>query len=103
MRRILVDHARRHRAAKRGVAGDPVPVSQIADPAGGVNVDVLSLHKALSELAALDARQAEIVELRYFGSLTIDEIAAVSRMSPATIKRELLSARLWLRRQMTAR
>jgi RNA polymerase sigma factor (TIGR02999 family) len=103
MRRILVDHARKRRARKRdGPAGEAVPLSQVADPAGGENVDVLSLHEALSALSALDARQAEIVELRYFGALTVDEIAIVARVSPATVKRELATAKVWLRHRMSA-
>ena len=63
-------------------------------------VDVLSLHAALSALASLDARQAEIVEMRYFAGLTIEETAEVLKISPATVKREWTTARLWLRRHM---
>jgi RNA polymerase sigma factor (TIGR02999 family) len=104
MRRILVDHARRKRAGKReGFAGDPVSLSQVPDPAGGQDVDVLSLHQALSDLAELDPRQAEIVELRFFGGLTIDEIAAAVGVSPATVKRELTTATVWLRHKMKPR
>ena len=103
MRRILVDHARKRRAMKRdGPAGEPVPLSQVADPAAGENVDVLSLHEALTGLSALDARQAQIVELRYFGALTVEEIAVVAAVSPATVKRELTTAKLWLRHRMSA-
>ena len=103
MRRILVDHARKRRAMKReGPAGEPVPLSQVADPAAGENVDVLSLHEALTALAALDPRQAEVVELRYFGALTVEEIAVVAAVSPATVKRELTTAKLWLRHRMSA-
>jgi len=65
-------------------------------------LDTLSLHSALSELAALDARQGEMVELRYFGGLTNDEIAAVHDVSIATVKRELATATLWLRRRLAA-
>jgi RNA polymerase sigma-70 factor (ECF subfamily) len=104
MRRILVDQARKRLAMKReGPGGEPVPLSQVADPAGGENVDVLSLHEALSALSALDGRQAQIVEWRYFGGLTIDEIAAAVDVSPATVKRELATAKLWLRHRMSAR
>jgi RNA polymerase sigma factor (TIGR02999 family) len=104
MRRILVDHARRKRAAKReGFAGDPVSLSQVPDPAGGQNVDVLALHEALAELGALDPRQAEMVELRFFAGLTIDEVAAATRVSPATVKRELTTATVWLRHRMRGR
>jgi RNA polymerase sigma factor (TIGR02999 family) len=100
MRRILVDHARRKRASKRDLPGEPVSVSQVPDPAGGREVDVLALNEALSELAALDKRQADIVELRFFGGLTIDEVADAVGVSPATVKRELTTATAWLRHQL---
>jgi len=101
MRRVLVDHARRRRAAKReGFAGDPITLSNVADPAGGENVDVLALHEALAELSTLDERQAEIVELRFFGGLKIDEVAGAVGVSAATVKRELTTATVWLRHKM---
>lgn len=101
MRRILVDHARRKRAAKRDVdVHGSVSLSQVPDPAGGQDIDILALHEALSELAALDARQAEAVELRFFGGLTIDEVAAAMDISAATVKRELTTATAWLRHRM---
>jgi RNA polymerase sigma factor (TIGR02999 family) len=104
MRRILVDHARRKRAAKReGFSGDPVTLSGVPDPAGGQDVDVLALHEALADLAALDERQAEIVELRFFGGLKIDEVAEAIGVSPATVKRELTTATVWLRHRMRSR
>lgn len=98
MRRILLDHARRRRARKReGFAGEQVSVSAVADPAAETNVDFLALHDALTCLAATEPRQAEVVELRYFGGLTLDEIASTLAISPATVKRELRSAKQWLR------
>jgi RNA polymerase sigma factor (TIGR02999 family) len=104
MRRVLVDHARRRRAAKReGFAGDPLTLSNVADPVGGENIDVLALHEALAELATLDERQAEIVELRFFGGLKIDEVAEAVGVSPATVKRELTTATVWLRHKMRGR
>lgn len=104
MRRVLVDHARRRKAAKReGFAGEPITLSNVADPAGGENIDVLALHEALAELATLDERQAEIVELRFFGGLKIDEVAAAVGVSPATVKRELTTATVWLRHKMRGR
>lgn len=104
MRRVLVDHARRKNAAKReGFTGDPVSLSQVADPAGGPDVDVLTLHAALDELAALDERQAHIVELRFFGGLKIEEVAAATKLSAATVKRELTTATVWLRHRMRDR
>ncbi|HWW85221.1 MAG TPA: sigma-70 family RNA polymerase sigma factor [Vicinamibacterales bacterium] len=99
MRRVLVDYARRHRAVKRdGLAPEPISMSGVPAPAPGVDeIDVLALHDALSELSKLNARQAVIVELKYFGGLTIDEIAEVLKMSGATVKREWATAKLWLR------
>ncbi len=64
---------------------------------------MLELHEALSELAELDPRQAEIVELRYFGGLTENEVAAVKKLSPVTIRREIAAARFWLGRRMKSR
>ena len=103
MRRVLVDHARKRKAAKRdGLADEPITISGVPAPAPGIDeVDVLALHEALSALAALDARQAEIVEMRYFAGLTIEEIADVMKISAATVKREWTTAKLWLRRRMT--
>ena len=101
MRQILVDHARKHQAAKRG-AGHRADksVSKVADPAGGGDIDVLALHLALEDLAKLDPRQAGIVELRYFGGLTEEEVARAVHLSPATIRREIASAKFWLGRRM---
>src|SRR4051812_28850203 len=100
MRQILVDHARRRGAGKRGVgARDDRSVSKLADP-HGQNIDVLALHEALDDLALLDPRQAEIVELRYFGGLTEQEAATVKNLSLATIRREVAAARFWLGRRM---
>jgi RNA polymerase sigma factor (TIGR02999 family) len=101
MRQILVDHARKRQAAKRG-AGRRADksVSKVADPAGGGDLDVLALHLALDELAALDPRQARIVELRYFGGLTEDEVARAMDLAPATIRREVASAKFFLGRKM---
>jgi RNA polymerase sigma-70 factor (ECF subfamily) len=101
MRRVLVDHARRKRAGKReGFSGDPVSLSQVPDPAGGQDIDVLNLHHALDDLAVLDPRQAEVVELRYFGGLKIEEIAEAIGVSQATVKRELTTATVWLKHRM---
>ncbi len=101
MRRVLVDHARRKRAVKRDGGGDPVSISGVAEPAREADVvDVLALHEALGALADLDPRQAEIVEMRYFAGLTVQEVAEVLEISPATVKREWATAKLWLRRRM---
>jgi RNA polymerase sigma factor (TIGR02999 family) len=101
MRRVLVDHARKRRAIKRNALAEPVEaVSEVPDPRVEGDVDVLTLHEALTDLARLDSRQADLVELRYFGGLTIEEIGAVAGLSPATVKRELTAAKLWLRYRM---
>jgi RNA polymerase sigma factor (TIGR02999 family) len=97
MRRVLVDHARGHQAAKRGGGGERVTLSSIAaDGRGPDDLDVLWLHEALEKLAALDSRQARVVELRYFSGLTVEEVAEALHISPATVKREWATARCWL-------
>jgi RNA polymerase sigma-70 factor, ECF subfamily len=106
MRRILVDHARGRDAAKRGGGVRPVTLGH-ADAAGDATpdeggVDVLVLHDALERLAAIDARQARVVELRYFGGMNIEDTAEALDLSPATVKREWAVARAWLRRELRA-
>lgn len=100
MRRILVDHARRRRADKRGGNWERVTLADVAaeDPR---ELDVLSLHEALERLAAFDPQQARIVELRYFGGLTIEETAEVVGVSPATVVREWTIAKAWLRADLS--
>jgi RNA polymerase sigma-70 factor (ECF subfamily) len=102
MRRVLVDHARRKRAAKRDAGpGEPVTISNVPSPARQADpVDVLALHDALSALSKLDPRQAEIVEMRFFAGLTVEEVAEVLQVSPATVKREWSTAKAWLKQQM---
>ena len=102
MRRVLVERARARGAAKRG--GDRVQVTlDDAFAAGpGTAVDLLALDEALSSLAALDARQARVVELRFFGGLTVEETAEATGVSPATVKRDWTLARAWLKRELGA-
>jgi len=101
MRQVLVDYARKRRAQKRGVGvRSDRSASKIAGPSPNQDYDVLALHEALTALAAFDARQAEIIELRYFGGLTEQEVARVVRLAPVTIRREIASARFWLGRWM---
>ncbi len=102
MRRILVNHALAHRAAKRGGGATPVTLDDAADAAAEPDVDVVALDEALTALAALDPRQARVVELRYFAGLSIEETAEVLDVSPATVKREWSMARAWLRRALAA-
>jgi len=94
MRRILVDHARRRRAAKRD--GIRVTLNEAAEPAVEREVDLVRLDEALTELSALDVRQGRVVELRYFGGLTLEEAAEVLGVSAATVKRDWTLARAWL-------
>jgi RNA polymerase sigma-70 factor (ECF subfamily) len=104
MRRILVDHARARRAAKRGGGDRAVTLSNV-DSAGqpdASDMDVLALHEALEKLASLDPEQARLVEMRYFTGLNIEETAEALGISPATVKREWATARAWLRRELGA-
>lgn len=121
MRRILVDHARARLASKRGGGLAPVSLDEITSPGeagdthaptgpryaepsqidGETEDDVTAIDAALTRLAELDERQAKIVEMRYFGGLTIEETAQVLGISDATVKREWTLARAWLRRELS--
>jgi RNA polymerase sigma factor (TIGR02999 family) len=96
MRRILVNYARDRTAAKRGGGGERVTLSAVEDTLRQGDVDMLMLHEALERLEQLDSRKGRIVELKYFGGLTTDEIAAVLGVSGATVEREWKFARAWL-------
>lgn len=100
MRRILVDHARARKTDKRGGAWSRVTLAGIDDAGGRDDVDVLALHERLQELATLDERQARIVELRFFGGMTGQEIADALDLSRQTVTRELSMARAWLRHRL---
>ena len=95
MREILVDHARRHCAGKRD-GGERVTLTNLDIAAAGVDVDLVALDVALNQLAEVDPARAQLVELRYFGGLTIEETAEAMSMSPATVKRHWQAARAWL-------
>jgi RNA polymerase sigma factor (TIGR02999 family) len=102
MRSILVDHARARTAAKRGGAARAITLDDAGRIAGPqASVDVLALDEALGRLGELDARKSQLVELRYFGGLGIDEAAAVLGVSATTVKREWTTARAWLRRELS--
>ena len=104
MRRILVDHARRRRADKRGGDWERVTLEENDVAAEGPReIDVLTLHDSLERLATFDPQQARIVELRYFGGLTIEEAAEVVGVSPATVVREWTIAKAWLRVDLSRR
>ncbi len=103
MRRILVDHARSRGRAKRGSDAPRVAmdaVDPVAAPDGVDREDAVALDTALKKLESIDPGQAEIVELRFFGGLSVEETAAVLSMSPSTVKREWALARAWLRREL---
>jgi RNA polymerase sigma-70 factor (ECF subfamily) len=96
MRRILVDHARSHRAAKRGGELRRVPLSEGLVVSGSRPVELVALDEALEELSAFDPKLCRIVELRFFGGLSIEETAEVEGLSPATVKRNWNVAKAWL-------
>jgi RNA polymerase sigma factor (TIGR02999 family) len=100
MRHILVDHARNRAAAKRGAGAPRLTLDpDIALPRER-DVDLIALDDALNQLAALDPQQSRLVELRFFGGLSIEETSVVLGVSPATVKREWATARAWLQREM---
>jgi RNA polymerase sigma factor (TIGR02999 family) len=96
MRRILLDHARAHRAEKRAGHLARVTLDDVHAPAAARDVDLLALDVALAELDARDPQHARLVELKYFGGLTTRELAEVLGISPATVEREWAHARAWL-------
>ena len=99
MRQILVDYARRRSAAKRD-GGDRLPLADSLSILDGKSVEMLALDDALTELARLNLQQSRIVELRFFGGLSIEETADVLDVSPATVKRQWSTARAFLHREM---
>jgi RNA polymerase sigma factor (TIGR02999 family) len=102
MRRILVDHARRHKYAKRGGGAMTLSLDEsIAPAAPEREMDLVALDDALEALAKLDERQSRMVELRFFGGLSIEETSEVLGVSAPTVKREWASARAWLYREIT--
>jgi RNA polymerase sigma factor (TIGR02999 family) len=100
MRRILVDEARKRKSAKRGGRAIEVSLVEGASIAQEQAANVVALDDALKTLQAIDARQSEIVELRFFGGLSIEETAEVLKISPGTVMRDWTFARAWLRQQM---
>ena len=100
MRRILVDHARLRIADKRGVGACRVQLDESLALSKQTDLDVLELDRALSELAGLDEQQSRIVELRFFGGLSVEDTSDVLGISPATVKRDWVTARAWLYRAL---
>ena len=96
MRRILVDHARGRKMAKRSGQWARVPIGDVAPAERPPDVDVLDLHTALDELATFDSRKSKVAELRFFGGLSLEETGDVLQISLATVEREWQAARAWL-------
>jgi RNA polymerase sigma-70 factor (ECF subfamily) len=103
MRQILVDHARKHAAATRGANPVTLVIDEASATTKAMSLDLLALDDAMQQLASLDPRQCRIVELRFFGGLSIEETAEIVAISPATTKREWATARLWLHQAMNGR
>jgi len=99
MRRVLIDYARSRGASRRGCAPLRVTLDESLQ-SDELNLDVFALEEALHDLEQMDARPVRIVEMRVFGGLTNDEIAAVLRVSPRTVKRDWVLARAWLRQRL---
>ena len=100
MRRILVDHARARQMQKRS-GGQRIALDDAVSFPHSEDLDVLALEEVLSNLEQIDARQAKIVELRFFGGLSIEETAHVLSISPTTVKREWTFAKSWFQRELT--
>jgi RNA polymerase sigma-70 factor (ECF subfamily) len=101
MRRILVDHARGKKRQKRGGGMHRIPLDDDVRVTNRSDEDVLAIEAALIKLAELDARQAQIVELRFFGGLTVEEVAEVLNVSKRTVESDWTMVRAWLRRELT--
>ena len=101
MRRILVDDARKRNSAKRGGSMMQIPLDEIENLAQHQAANVVAVDDALQRLAAIDLRQSQIVELRFFGGLSIEETANVLNVSPGTVMRDWTFARAWLRNEIS--
>lgn len=101
MRRILVNHARDRVAEKRGAGAEHIPITLAGEPMGARQINLLDLHEALNDLADTDARKAKIVELKFFGGFTTEEIAHHLDVSTATVERDWKFARAWLYRAVS--
>jgi RNA polymerase sigma factor (TIGR02999 family) len=100
MRHILVDHARKYQSDKRGAGIQKLPLNDVAVANQQRAAELVALDEALEDLAAFDSRQAQIVELRFFGGLTVEETAEVLQISPITVIREWRTAKAWLYRAL---
>lgn len=104
MRRVLVDHARAHGSQKRGGGVEAVPLDDdLSIPTAPMVLDLLALDRALDALALVDERRCRVVEMRFFGGMTEEEIAVAMRVSTDTVKRDWRLAKLWLRRELDSK
>lgn len=101
MHRILIERARSRRSAKRGSGGQKISLEEAADVSNERAADLVALDEALTNLAAIDPRKAEIVELKYFGGMTIEETAEVLEVSTPTVERDWHMAKIWLHREIS--
>jgi len=99
MRHILVDHARKYRYQKRGGGAEHIPLDELSMLCDEQAAELIALDDALQRLAAIDLRKSQIVELRFFGGLTVDETAEVMKLAPITIMREWRTAKAWLSKE----
>jgi len=99
MRHILVDHARKYRFSKRGGGAEHVPLDELAVVCDERAAELIALDDALNRLAIMDPRKSQIIELRFFGGLTVEETAEVMKLAPITIMREWRAAKAWLGRE----
>jgi len=100
MRRILVDFARARRAQKRGGAEQPIQLEESIAVAPQKSTDLIALDEALEKLAAVDLRKSQIVELRFFGGLSVEETAEALKIAPSTVHRDFDLAKMWLLREL---
>lgn len=103
MRRILVNHARDRAAVKRGAGAKRVSLSLIVEAGKQVDVDLVVLDEALTQLAQLDPRKSRVVEMKFFGGMTTEEAAEILKVSTATIERDWIAARAWLYRAVVGK
>jgi RNA polymerase sigma factor (TIGR02999 family) len=101
MRQILVDHARKHRSAKRGGGAEKLNIDEIVGVGVNKPNDIIALDDALKALAEIDERKAKVIELRFFGGLSVDETAVALGISAATVGREQRMAEAWLHRELS--
>ncbi len=103
MRRVLVDHARKKKALRRGGDQALVSLMDIDLPGKGMNIDCLALQEALDRLKRIAPRRAQVIELRFFGGLQLDEVAAILDLAPITVRKDLKIGATWLRNALSKR